>query len=130
MLLSKDAILSATDRNYKDEYVPEWGGTVRVTGLSGTDRDAYEAAMVDAKGKPAMQRLQNFRTKLVVKCLVNENGERIFDDSDVKELGSKNGAVLDRLFDVARELSGMGQDAVADAEKNSENDRSVNSTSA
>ncbi|MFJ6019779.1 hypothetical protein ACIQFP_10560 [Nocardiopsis alba] len=129
MLLTADAILSAEDRSYEDVEVPEWGGTVRVIGLSGTDRDAWEATMVDAKGQAATVRLQNFRAKLVAKCLVDTNGKRIFTDSQVKDLGQKNGSVLDRLFDKARELSGMMKDAVSDAEGNSESARNGSSIS-
>lgn len=129
-LLSRDAILDVDDRDYEDVAVPEWGGTVRVTALSGTDRDAYEAAMADAKGKPAGVRLQNFRAKLVSKCLIDADGSRIFSDSDVKALGGKSAAVLDRLFDVATRLSGMGKRAVEDAEGNSESGQSGDSTSA
>ncbi|QVQ51299.1 hypothetical protein J4H86_21135 [Spiractinospora alimapuensis] len=128
-LLSAEEIEAADDRQHRDEEVPEWGGTVRVVGLSGTDRDAYEAAMVDNKGKAASIRLANFRAKLVVKCLVDEEGRRLFGDDKAKVLGQKNGAVVDRLFDIARELSGMGKDAVAEGKENSGSDPSDASTS-
>lgn len=131
MLLTADAILAADDRATEDVHVPEWGGTVRVMALSGTDRDAYEAAMVDARKQDtvAAVRLHNFRAKLVVKCLVNDQGERLFEDKQVKALAAKSGAVLDRLFDVARRLSGMDKDAVEEAAGNSESGQSDNSTS-
>lgn len=127
MFLSADDILSADDRQHEDVEVPEWGGTVRVVGLSGTDRDAYEASFVDAKGKPAPQRLRNIRAKLLVKCLVNENGGRLFTDAQAQALGEKNGAIVDRLFDVARRLSGIGQDAVAEGKEPSADDQNDSS---
>lgn len=129
MLLTADQIEAADDRAYEDVPVPEWGGDVRVMGLSGTDRDAYEAIMVDAKGKPATQRLQNFRSKLVAKCLVDESFKRLFTDDKVKVLGAKNGEVIDRLFDKSRALSGMTEKAVEDAAGNSESGQNENSTS-
>lgn len=129
MFLSADDILSADDRQHEDVEVPEWGGTVRVVGLSGTDRDSYEAAFVDGKGKPAPARLQNVRARLVAKCLVSEEFERLFTDAQVKALGAKNGAVIDRLFDVARRLSGIGQDAVSEGKGDSENEVNDSSTS-
>lgn len=121
-LLSADQIVAADDRAYEDVPVPEWGGEVRVIGLSGTDRDAYEAAMVEARqtGKGATLRLQNFRSKLVAKCLIDQNGERLFTDDKVKVLGAKSGAVIDRLFDTARRLSGMSKDAVDEGKDDSE----------
>jgi hypothetical protein len=123
VLLSKDAILAADDRQIRDVDVPEWGGTVRVRALSGLDRDAYEAAFVDARkqgGPSATVRLHNFRAKLVVRSLVDSDGERLFSDTDAKALGEKSADVIDRLFDVAREMSGMDDNAVKDAEGNSE----------
>lgn len=133
-LLSKDAILTADDIKHEDVHVPEWGGTVRVVGLSGTERDSFEAAMVDArqtgKGRPsATLRLANIRAKMLVKVLVNEDGQRLFGDGDVAALGRKSGAVLDRLWDVARRLSGMDDDAVEQGKEPSESDPSDSSTS-
>ncbi len=128
-LLSAAQIEAADDRKHEDVHVPEWGGEVRVIGLSGTDRDAYEAEFVDAKGKPAVQRLRNVRAKLLVKCLVDEEGNRLFADNQAKALGAKNGAVVDRLFDVARRLSGIGQDAVAEGKDDSDSEANDSSTS-
>lgn len=131
MLLTADAILSADDRATEDVPVPEWNGTVRVMALSGTDRDAYESAMVDARRNGnATVRLHNFRAKLVVKCLVDAEGKRLFEDKQVTALAEKSGAVLDRLFDVARRLSGMNEKAVEEAAGNSESGQSGNSISA
>ncbi|MCD0450764.1 phage tail assembly chaperone [Actinocorallia sp. API 0066] len=130
--LTKDAILAASDRAHRDVDVPEWGGTVRVMALSGTDRDAFEAAFVDAKGgkggPSASVRLHNFRAKLLVKCLVDDQGNRLFTNADATELGQKSAAVVDRLFDIARELSGMDDDAEAEGKDDSEPDPSDGST--
>ena len=127
-LLSAAEIEAADDHKHEDVPVPEWNGTVRVIGLSGTDRDAYEASFVDAKGKPAAQRLRNIRAKLLVKCLVDEDGKRLFTDDKAQVLGAKNGAVVDRLFDVARRLSGIGQGAVEEGKETSESGQNDSST--
>ncbi|WP_017599197.1 hypothetical protein [Nocardiopsis lucentensis] len=120
MLLGKDAILGANDIDYEDVPVPQWGGTVRVAGLSSADRDAYEASMAAAsKGEVSATRLQNFRAKLVTKAIVNEQGERLFADADAKELGRKNGKVMGELWDVVRRLSGIGKDAVEEGKASS-----------
>lgn len=127
--LSAEQITQADDRQWEDVPVPEWNGKVRVVGLSGEDRDLYEASFVDAKGKPATQRLRNIRAKLLVKCLVNGNFERLYTDDKAKVLGAKNGAVIDRLFDVARRLSGIGQDAVPEGKDDSDSEANDSSTS-
>lgn len=128
----KAQILAADDRPYRDEVVPEWDVKIRVRGLSGTERDAYEAKLVqvrNAAGTDVELRLQDFRSRLVVKCLYDpETDERIFEDGEVSKLGAKSGAVIDRLFDVCQELSGMDSEAVSRAEGNSGTGPSVSST--
>lgn len=127
----KDTILGADDLAYEDRDVPEWGVKVRVHGLTGTDRDAYEARAVAVKrgSQDVELRLQDFRSRLLVKCLHDpETGERVFDDKDVAKLGRKSGVVIDRLFDVARRLSGMSQEALEDARGNSGSAPSGSST--
>ena len=45
--LSRDAILQREDIKTEDVEVPEWGGTVRVRGMSGVERDAFEASLIE-----------------------------------------------------------------------------------
>lgn len=128
----KDTILAADDLVAEDVDVPEWGVKLQVRGLSGTDRDSFEAKMVAIrKGTQDPElRLQDFRSRLLVKCLHDpESGERIFEDREVTKLGRKSGQVIDRLFDTAKRLSGMGDDAEAAARGNSETVPSDGSTS-
>lgn len=130
----KDTILAADDRDFEDHHVPEWGVKVRVKGLSGTDRDAYEARMVairkTSKGEDVEMRMQDFRTRLVVKCLVDpDTDERVFAEGEVGKLGAKSGMVIDRLYDVARRLSGMDDKSLEAARGNSQTGQSGSSTS-
>jgi len=111
-LLSRDAILAADDREYEVVPCPEWGGEVRLRSLTGAERDAYEQSLVQTRGKSREMNLRNARAKLVALCAVDENGKRLFTDADVNALGKKNAKPLDRLFDVARRLSGLSEDDV------------------
>lgn len=111
-LLSRDAILAADDREYEVVPCPEWGGEVRLRSLTGAERDAYEQSLVQTRGKSREMNLRNARAKLVALCAVDENGKRLFTDADVNALGKKNAKPLDRLFDVARRLSGLTEDDV------------------
>jgi hypothetical protein len=128
----KGLILGAEDIDFEDHDVPEWGVKVRVRGMSGTDRDSFEAKMVAVRkgaGQEVELRLNDFRSKVLVKCLVDpETGKRVFDDNDAHQLGAKSGAVIDRLFDVAKRLSGMDDDAEEEARGNSETGPSDGST--
>lgn len=118
----KDKILAADDIPHEDVEVPEWGVTVRIKGLSGTDRDAYEAKAIALKnqGQDVELRLADFRAKMLIKCLCDpDTGDRLFGDKEASQLGRKHGAVLDRLHDIAMRLSGMGRHAKEAAKGNS-----------
>lgn len=104
MALTRDQILGAQDLRREEVQVTEWGGSVFVRGLTGKERDAYEESLMQGRGKIDYR---NARAKLLVLCLVDENGERIFQADDADLLGEKAGAVLDRLFSVATRLSGL-----------------------
>jgi hypothetical protein len=43
---------------------------------------------------------------------VDEDGKRVFTEAEVKALGAKSARALDRLFDTARRLSGLGDEDV------------------
>ena len=131
-LLSKDQIAAADDRKWEDVNVPEWGGTVRVLGMSGTERNAYQSSLVVLGPNGSVQRMNmaDQLAKLVAKSIVGEDFERLFTDKDVAALGKKNGAVLERIGAVAQRLSGLRKEDVEAKAGNSEAPQSGASTSA
>jgi hypothetical protein len=130
-LLSREQILGASDRKTEDVEVPEWGGTVRVRSLSGSERDAYEAGIVQLRGDGSRKfTLENARARLVSLALCGEDGERLFSDADIAELGKKSAAALERVFDKARHLSGLSEDDVEELAQGFERAPSGASTSA
>jgi hypothetical protein len=130
-LLDKAAILAASDLKTVDVDVPEWGGTVRVRSMTGTDRDAFESSLVtigeDGARKPDMT---NFSAKLVAMTLVDPDGKLMFGADEVAHLAGKSAAALQRVFEAAQKLNGMGNGADEAAAKNSGAGLSEGSTSA
>lgn len=126
MALNRDAILGAVDVQSETVPVPEWGGDVIVRGLTGDELDAFQGSIrqfrpsLDGKGMEAVLIQDGMRAKLLVRCLIDENGERLFTDQDAPALGAKNGSVIDRLYDVAARLSGLSEEEKAELEGNSE----------
>ena len=124
MLLNKNEILSADDRQTLDIEIPEWGGTVRITVMSGTSRDAYEASLVkmqddgSGNGRTAERDLTNLRSKLVAACMIDEQGKQLFSVAEVEQLGSKNGAVLNRIYEEANNLNATTEDKIEEVAKN------------
>ena len=111
MRLSRDDILKAADNEPEEVDVPEWGGTVLVRGMTGRERDAFEVSLMQpGRGGRKVMDPANVRAKLVARCVVDDDGGRLFTDADVAELGGKSAAAVDRVYAVAARLSGMGGD--------------------
>lgn len=117
MTLTADAIRVVDDLVFETVPVPEWGGDVIIRGLTAKERDQYdkEIIKVDNRGNTSLGRLENLRALLVVRCLVDEDHERLYRDIDAKMLGEKSSAVIGRLYDVASRLSGMRENEVEEA---------------
>lgn len=111
-LLTKEQILTANDLKTKDVSVPEWGGTVRVRALMGNEKDVFEDTVIEQNGKNRRINLINMRAKLAAASMINEKGEKLFSESEAKDLGRKSALALDRIFKVASDLSGLGEDDV------------------
>lgn len=117
MLLTKDQIIGADDLPYQDIEVPEWGGSVRVRTMTGSERDAFEdsiSKVVD--GKFEMDR-KDYRAKLLSRVLVDDKGQRIFSDKEVDLLGRKSAKAIGRLMDVAQELNALSKGETEALEK-------------
>jgi hypothetical protein len=118
MALDREAILGVSDIKTIEVPVPEWGGSVFIKGLTGAQRDEFEAS----NRRNGEQNLTNIRARFLVRCIVNEAGTRIFADQDAAALGKKSSAAIDRLWDVATDLSGSSAKAQEEMEGNSETD--------
>ena len=115
-ILTKDQILNSSDLVKEKVSVPEWGGDVYVRMMTGTERDRFEEKIFNATEKN--QGFSDTRAMLVALTMVDANGNRIFDDSDIKELGKKSASALNRLFSTAQRLNAFSDDDIAELEKN------------
>lgn len=118
-------ILNQDDTVYEAVECPEWKDdkgkpiTLVVRSLTGAEKDDYEASLLKVtkrmkRGKVTREADPNFenaRAKLVALsvCVDKGNPERVFSDEQVKHLGKKNGAALDRLYAVASRLSAVSE---------------------
>ena len=112
--LSKSAILSANDKKMVDVDVAEWGGTVKLRVMTGTERDRFESEFVGCNKSVDM-----VRAKIVAKCLCDEAGERLFTEEEIPELGNRSAAVLDKLFHQCMKLNRFSREDVDNLAGNS-----------
>lgn len=141
-ITDKEQVREADDIEIEPVPVPEWGGTVYVRGLTGSERDQWEAEFVKASkgmieaevdGRVQKMNMENSRARLVARCCVDSEdpntAERIFDDEDIEWLGEKSGKALDRVYEKARELSGISEEDVEEMAESLGNGRSGGSGS-
>ena len=86
--------------------------------LSGTQRDAFEAGIMDKNGKPT--KLHNLRARFAALVLVNEDGSPMYTEQQAAQLGDKSANALTRIWDAGRKFNMMDADDVESAEENSE----------
>jgi hypothetical protein len=118
-LLGLQDILAAQDIATEDVAVPEWGGTVRVRGLTGRERDEYESHLLDQRGKRMKVDMRDARARLVALSVIDAEGKPVFTAAHVETLGTKSAAALDRIYDVAARLSGISDEDMDELTGNS-----------
>lgn len=104
--LTGDEIL-ATRSTLKTEDVKAFGGVVRVRELTGTEVDEYQASLMTMTEDGPIPDMSNMRAKLVVRALIKEDGERMFTELQLGQLGQTSGVELGRVYEVASRLSGI-----------------------
>jgi hypothetical protein len=114
--LTKDQILAADDLGLLKLTVPEWGGDVYIRVMTVGERDAYENEWQRKKETG----VDDFRTKFLVRCLVDEKGGRLFDNGDVARLAQKSARVMNRVWLAAMEHNNLSDQSIEELAKNSE----------
>lgn len=115
-ILTRKQILQADDIKIETVPVPEWDGEVIVRTMTGTDRDIWDNLLF-AEGKEDF--LDNTRARLCACTIIDANDKLIFSEDDIIELGKKSSLALNRVFDVAKRLNGLGSEEIEELAKNS-----------
>jgi len=114
-MLSKSDILEAKDIESEVVKVPEWDGEVMVYGLSLAEKDLWtDSIIVDGKAT-----MEGATARLCALSIRDEKGKLIFTNKDITSLQAKSAKALDRVFQVAQRLSGIGQEDIEETVKNS-----------
>jgi hypothetical protein len=118
MPASKESIFAFKGKPSHAVDVPEWGGTVYVRVMSGAERDGYEDETYRLNGKSVQLNRVNARARLLVRCLSDEEGKRLFSDADADTLGNQPADVIDKVYSVALRVNGFTEKDVEDLAKN------------
>jgi hypothetical protein len=116
---TREDILNDNDMVIEAVVVPEWKNrTIYVRSLSAGERDSFEDSIMKERrtrgknGRVTTERVvdpKRIRAKLAVIACCNGDDDPtpFFKPSDVEALAKKNGAALDRIYDVAARLAGI-----------------------
>lgn len=116
--LLKKAVLEVKKINFKK------GDYVFVREMTGKERNTFEHSIMrqekDSHGvMQLVQKLDNFRTKIAVCTLCDEEGELLFTMADVEKLSaSVSASMLEEIATVAQSINAITPEVKEEIEKN------------
>lgn len=128
---TRDTLLDSESIIVEDVYLPEpVNAWYRVRGLTGRERERYERSLGTIKnGVWRSSANGQGLARLAAMSVIDEKGAAMFSEEDINRLATKNAAILTRISDVARRLSGLTEEDIEELEGNSEGAQSESSTS-
>jgi hypothetical protein len=109
--LTKEQIQAIKDLPIITVDIPQWGGKINIKSPSCYDRDRMAVEFKDDDN-------EYIRAKLAVRYIVDEKGERMFTDGDIKMLAGKSPHALDIIFKEIQKLMGFNKEEVEEVVKN------------
>lgn len=117
--LSAQEIIAQRSGKRKTEEVELQDGVVRVAAMSSNARDQFEQSLMVEDGKGKMRRDRaNFRAKLLVATLVDENGAAMFTEKEIIAVGQVDAAYWEPAVNVALRINGFSDADIEEAAKN------------
>jgi len=118
----RQQIFESDDIGEKVVHMACWDCNVVVRAISAGEREAWEASLVyNDSGRPDMVGL---RCRFLVKCLYDEDYNRIFEDDDWQLLQAKSSHAIDELWAIADRINTVTNPWVQRAEEKSDGDPS------
>ena len=103
------SVLEDAEVRTKPVPVPELGGSVVVREMSGSLRNLFEATIAQVQAGGDSKLLDKMTVRLAGECVLDDDGNRLFDDRTVKMLFLKKPSALFRLRDEIVSLSALSQ---------------------
>ena len=95
-------------------------GTVRIRSLTSREHGEYEADLIGDDGRVAEENMPLIKSRLLVACIVDSEGTRVFADADDETVADWDSAIVDRLYDACVAHCGIDSVNLEEAAKNSE----------
>jgi len=115
MILTCDEILEiGVARDVQTLAVPEWGGEVMIREITAGEYDRLQVMTQNALDSKADE--TKIRANWVAAFLSDEEGARLFKDSEVSKVSAMGAKAIDRIYDAGQLFNAL--DESEDLEKN------------
>jgi len=119
VMLTKEEILKVSDLQTREINIPEWGGSIVMKTMTGEERDTWENR-IPIRSSDKKVDIKEMKVRLLILCIRDPKDMTfMFTEKDVVSLNSKNSSVIDRLWQVASEMNGIGGKELEEIRKNS-----------
>lgn len=113
MSLNKEQIFACQDVVTESVSMPEWGGDVKIKTMSIGDQIEFER--LNKKSKDS----SNIVCNTLLFCCIDDNGDRLFTEADLKVLEKKSFRAIEKLFRACLDLNAIRSDSLEKEAKNS-----------
>lgn len=116
---SREMFLAPAKRRFRDVYLPVRGQWVRIRSLTEGEKEAFEASLRDKSGEVTNESAKASRRKLIVLCIVDDQGNRLLSDADVDAMSELDGTDLAYLQEECQVFCGFKKASIEELTKNS-----------
>jgi hypothetical protein len=112
----------ALARKKVDVPVPELGAgkVIPVWGMTVEERTEFDDSVMSLTAIKKKQAKKTIRQRLMVECCRNDDGVQLFTSDQVEQLGKRRNDVVERIVNVALDLSGYTEQDIDTIAKNLE----------
>lgn len=90
-----------------EELEIEGIGKVKIQGLELGERDEYDSQTFVFDSESGKVSSDSARAVLIQKCTFDQHGNKLFAESEIGKINTIPSAIAEKLYNKARELSGM-----------------------
>lgn len=119
-MLSREELLKGIFLRQESLDIPELGGRVILQEMSAPDYLTYQKFLQEDAPEKGQVNMQTAYAKMAVRGIVDEKGERVFQDEDVSHLARMPYRILGPIAEAFTRVNGATKEAQEEAVKNSE----------
>ena len=113
------AFANAADPEYTSVEIAGIGN-VRLKTINSHQDGLRESSLLTEDGTIDIDQLPFAKARLIVQCVVDDSGARLFADSDDEEVASWRSSIVNPLHEACKKHCGIDSDGLKESAKNSE----------